>query len=125
MDIGHIPGFVQVVAVSAVHGNDLSIGRIFHDHAYILGAHLFIKSVDVFFYDLLGAHIQSRHNIISVGWFDDGLFYIGILVKISVLASIGSCKGTVVITLHAPVRRISGKSKANGITGQLIKGIAS
>ena len=48
------------------------------------------------------------------------MLHIRIITEISVLSAINSCQAAIVVALNSIVRSISGKSKSQRITGQLI-----
>ena len=125
MHAGHIPGFVKIIPVASVHGNDLASIGIFHDYADILGAHSLIEAVHIFFYDLLGSHIKRGHDTVAVRRLYNRLFHAGITVHISVLASVRSHQGAVVIAFDPHVRHIPGKGKADRVAGQRLERIRS
>ena len=122
---GKISGIIEIIAVSGIHGKNFSCIGILDYNAYVLGSHFFLKAVYIFFYDLLYAYIQSGNNIFSVHRLNDRLFHVRLTVKISVLSAVSAHQGTVVVALNSHIRHIPGKSKANGITGQTLKGITS
>ena len=123
--IGKISRIIQIITVTAVHCHDLSGLRIFDDNAYILGSHLFFECIYIFFYDLLKSQIQRSLNALAVCRFDDGLLHVGIIIDISVLPSIHTGKGCIVVAFQPGICHVSGKCKSDGVTGSLIKRIRS
>ena len=122
---GKISWIIEIIAVPGIHGKDFSCIGILHHNTYVLSSHFFLKTVYIFFYDLLYAHIQSGNNIFPVYRLNDRLFHVRLTVKISVLSAVSPHQSAVVIALNSHVSHISGKSKTNGVAGQTLKRITS
>ncbi len=121
--IAQISRFIQVITVSAIHSDDLTCGRVLHDHADLLRTHRFLETVHIFLYNLLCSNVNAGLDAFSIGRRDDRLFDIRLCIDISVLSSIHPCKGTVIISFQSDICHIPGQCKSNRVTSSLIKRI--
>ena len=125
INLGKIPGIIQIITVSTIHGKDLTCGRFHYNNTDVFGSHFGLESIYVFLNDLLCTYIKRSNNTFSVGRLDNGLFHIGIVIDVSILTSVCTGKSTVVVTFQTYICCISCQRKSYGITGKIIKRITS